>query len=157
MQCYALRMPQLHDVAPLERSVEQAHRGLERFLIERRGDDGVARLRLHVPTSGPKTIYGISLDREVRVEACGTCAAGNSSAAIQISWMAEAMVFPRFKGTLCVRSEGHPARSYIELDGSYVPPSDETRTHFDATIGDEIAHATAREFLKDLKLAIEAT
>jgi len=145
-------MPQLRDVEPLERSVEQAHRELERFLIERRGDDGVARLRLHVPTNERATAYGISLDREVRVEACGI-----SDTPIEISWMAEAtVVFPRFKGTLCVRSGGHPSRSYIELDGSYTPPSDETRKQFDATIGDEIAHATAREFLKDLKLAIEA-
>ncbi len=76
---------------------------------------------------------------------------------IQIIWTPEgSTVFPRFEGTLMISGEGlDPSVSHIELDGSYIPPFGAAGQLFDAAIGRRLAHATACEFLKDVKAAIE--
>jgi len=146
-------MPALRDSEPVERPVEQTNRELDRFLRARRGGDGIARLRLHVATIVSSPMDGVSHDREVRIEACGSCAENRE---IEIAWTSEPpVVFPRFRGVLAVRSHEDPRQSYIELYGSYAPPVAASGQPFDATIGLEIARATAREFLSDLKHAIE--
>ena len=148
-------MPRLRDTTPVSGSVERTQAELERFLLSLRGGNGVARLRLRVPMDG--IFFGISLDRDVRIEAHRTRDAENLNDVIRIAWTPEGtMVFPSFEGTLIVWSEGDPNLSYIELDGSYKPPLGTAGQVFDATIGQSIAHATAREFLKDLKAAIES-
>lgn len=149
-------MPRLRDRISVACSVKQAQRGLERFFISLRGKDGVARLRLRVPTDGAPSGYGISLDREVRVEARAARDADDLNDIIEIAWMPEGIaVFPRFDGSLTVSGEDDPNVSYIELDGAYTPPFGATGQLFDAAIGRRIAQATAREFLKDVKAAIE--
>ena len=150
-------MPRLCDRTLVERSVEQTQEGLERFFALLRSGNGVARFRLRVPTDGAPHGYGISFDREVRIEARRR-GAGVADDAIEISWFPEGtLVFPIFEGTLVVRSASDRNVSRIELEGSYTPPFDVAGMLFDAAIGHRIAQATAREFLKDLKNAIEAT
>lgn len=62
---------------------------------------------------------------------------------------------PKFEGTLVVWGEGERNRSYIELDGAYRPPLGTAGQILDEAIGHRIAESTAREFLKDLKRAVE--
>ena len=102
-------------------------------------------------------MYGLSLDREVLIEARRARYEGEVRERFEIAWMPEgSVVFPRFEGTLAIGDNSDSGRSCIELDGSYTPPFDGTGKIFDAVIGHQIAQSTAREFLKDLKSAIEA-
>ncbi len=144
-------MPRLSDRIAVDCSVEQTSRGIDRFLNSFKGRDGVARLRLRVPTDGPP--HGFAIDREVRIEVRRPTEAGEGTI---IVWKPEGTVaLPTFEGTLVACSNGVPDRSYIELEGSYTPPFGVAGQIFDAAIGKRIAQATAREFLKDLKAAIE--
>jgi hypothetical protein len=150
-------MTRLRDKTTVERPTEQTRERLERFFVSLRGRDGIARLRLRVPTDGAKHGYGISFDREVRVEARQTNDAERPCDFIEIAWMPEGtLVLPRFDGKLSVCANSNPDACYIELDGSYTPPFGAAGQIFDAAIGHRIAQATAREFLKDLKAAAEA-
>jgi hypothetical protein len=148
-------MPRLHDRTSVERPVGQAQERLEKFLASLRGKDGICRLRLRVPMNANP--YGLSLDRAVHIEATRPRDEQTLDGVIQITWSPEGnTIFPRFEGTLAVYGEGaDPGVSYIELDGSYVPPFGPAGQLFDAAIGRRIAQATAREFLKDVKAAIE--
>ncbi|MBV8530143.1 MAG: hypothetical protein JO104_02415 [Candidatus Eremiobacteraeota bacterium] len=75
---------------------------------------------------------------------------------VQIRWAPEGTtVFPTFEGTLTIRGENPASPSHLELDGAYTPPFGIAGQVFDAAIGHRIAKATAREFLKDVKHAIE--
>ena len=75
---------------------------------------------------------------------------------LEISWTPEgSVVFPAFQGKLVVRAHDRADSSCIELDGSYTSPSDAVGQPFDAAIGRQIAHATARQLLEGLKDAIE--
>jgi hypothetical protein len=60
-------MRRLRDKTSIERPVDQTQHGLERFLASLRGRDGICRLRLRVPMDASP--YGLSLDREVHIEA----------------------------------------------------------------------------------------
>jgi hypothetical protein len=147
-------MPQLRDVAPVKRSAVETQAAIERFFLLLEGADGVARLRLRVPAG--RSGHGISLDREVRVEARSLHESNGVPGVIAIVWEPEGPgVFPRFDGTLIVTGFGNANASYIELDGVYTPPFGAAGQVFDAAIGHQIARATAREFLKDLKAAVE--
>jgi len=145
----------LRDAVNVQRSVAETRTALERFFASLKRADGVARLRLRVPTDGAQNGYGISLDREVRIEARSIPHTGNAEQ-IEISWMPEGMlVFPRFDGTLTVSADTAAHGSRIELDGCYTPPFGAAGQLFDAAIGHRIAQRTAREFLNDLKDAVE--
>jgi hypothetical protein len=110
-------------------------------------------LRLRVPIDAP---LGVSIDREVRVEARRARDDENLNDLIRISWSPEGMtVLPSFSGTRVVWGEAGEKLSYIELDGTYTPPFGEAGQVFDETIGRRVAEKTAREFLKDLKRVIE--
>jgi len=113
-------------------------------------------MRLRVPTDGATHGYGISFDREVRIEARPIGDSQHLCDLIEIAWAPEgALVFPRFEGRLSVWSDEETHVTYVELDGSYTPPFGAAGQLFDLTIGRRIAQATAREFLKDLKQALE--
>jgi len=147
-------MPQLRDVAPVKRSAAETQAAIERFFLSLEGADGVARLRLRVPAGSSG--HGISLDREVRVEARAVHQSNGAPGVIEIVWMPEGTgIFPRFDGTLIVTGFGNSDASFIELDGIYTPPFGAAGQVFDAAIGRQIARSTAREFLKDLKAAVE--
>jgi hypothetical protein len=147
-------MPRLRDATSVTCSVEETEARLERFLGSLRDKDGVSRLRLRVPTDGPT--QGLSIDRQVHVEARRARDADNLNDVIAITWMPEGTaVFPTFEGTLVTWGEQNANLSYIELDGSYTPPFGAAGQLFDAAIGQRIAQTTAREFLRDLKDAIE--
>lgn len=138
-------MPRLRDRISIERSAEQTQDGLEQLLRSLRGKDGASRVRLRVPINGRTIAPNLSIGREVSIEVRNGLA---------ISWAPEGtLVFPSFEGTLAVRGDSN--RSYIELDGSYTEPFGAAGQRFDATVGHEIAQATAREFLGDLRRAIE--
>lgn len=146
-------MPPLREATRVGRTVEQALAALDRFFVSLKSPNGVARLRLRVPTDGTKR-YGLSLDREVRVEA--RPAREPEDNVFEISWVPEGTaIFPRFDGKLFVTGFGNPNVSYVEVDGFYTPPFGTAGQIFDAVLGQRIARATAREFLKDLKAAIE--
>jgi hypothetical protein len=114
-------------------------------------------MRLRVPINGSVNAFGLSLDREVRVEAQRERDDENRKDLLRITWSPEGRsVFPRFEGTLVVRGADDAALSYLELDGAYRPPLGVAGQIFDETIGHRIAESTAREFLKDLKRAVES-
>jgi hypothetical protein len=136
-------------------SVSETQVRLESYLAAQRGGNGVARFRLRVPLDGPA--HGISLDREVRIEAWRDRDDQNLNDLIRIRWTPEGtVVFPRFSGTLVVWGDENPEVSYIELDGEYKPPLGATGQLFDEVIGHRLAEATAREFLRDVKDGIES-
>ena len=150
-------MTRLRDTALIDRPIQTTREGLERFFLSLRGKDGIARLHLRVPTDSAPHGYGISLDREVRIEA-RPAGSEFGQAFIEIAWMAEGLlVFPRFDGKLRIFRNGDPNHTRIELEGSYTPPFGPAGQLFDAAIGHRIAQRTAREFLKDLKDAVEKT
>lgn len=98
----------------------------------------------------------ISLDRPVNIEATPIVGGESHDGVIRIAWIPGSVVFPCFEGTLLIRGDGADSRLiHIELDGSYVQPFGAAGRIFDAAIGRRLAHATAREFLKDVKAAIE--
>jgi hypothetical protein len=100
---------------------------------------------------------GLSLDREVRVEVWQDRDDQNLNDLIRINWAPEgSVVFPKLQGTLVVWADGNHNSSYLELDGTYDPPLGIAGQLFDEVIGHRIAETTAREFLKDLKRAIES-
>ena len=143
-------MPQLSDRTGVDCTVDQASQGIARFFNSLKGKDGIARMRLRVPGDGP--VLGIAIDREVRIEV-QPAAEGRM---MNVTWQPEGTVaLPTFEGALVVGSNGDPRATYLELDGSYTPPFGVAGQIFDAAIGKRIAQATAREFLKDLKSAIE--
>lgn len=153
LKCYLVFMPRLRDSTALETSIDATEERLDRFLTGLRERDGVSRVRLRVPIDG--STLGISIDREVNVEVRKGRDASRLNDVLQISWVPTApIVFPSFEGTLA--TWGDAAKSYVELDGSYTPPFGEAGQLFDATVGHQIAQATARAFLKDLKRAVEA-
>lgn len=145
----------LRDHTAVRGSVPETQSRLESYFAGQRGRDGVARLRLRVPLDGPTR--GLSLDREVRIEAWRDRDDANLNELIRIRWTPEGtVVFPRFSGTLVVWGEENPALSYIELDGEYNPPLGATGQLFDEVIGHRLAEATAREFLRDVKRGVES-
>ena len=151
-------MPPLREITPVERSAKQAHAALERFFRSLKTSDGVARLRLRVPMRLPAKQYGLSIDREVRIEARPVRHPGRDAEVMEISWVPEGTaIFPRFDGSLFVTGFGNAALSYVELDGYYTPPFGAAGQIFDGAIGQRIAQATAREFLADLKTTIETS
>jgi nucleotide-binding universal stress UspA family protein len=79
-----------------------------------------------------------------------------SSCAEHAFAVALALAKAKFKSALLVRGAEDPSRSYIELDGTYVPPLGTIGEVFDAAIGHQIPQSSAREFLRDLKRTIEA-
>jgi hypothetical protein len=148
-------MTRLRESTLVETPARQCIARLEHFFASLKGKDGVARIRLRVPTDGPAR--QLSIDREVRVEARRASGEARLDDLMLIRWMPEGTgVFPTFEGILLVRDGGEGDASSIELDGNYTPPFGAAGQVFDAAIGHRIAHATARELLKDLKRAIES-
>ncbi len=140
----------------VERSAGLTERRLERYLASLRGTDGIARLRLRVPIDTIAAPLGLSIGREVRVEARRARDDDNLNDLIRVAWGPEGKApFPTFDGTLVVWGEPQKELSYIELDGNYTPPLGAAGQVFDEIIGRSIAESTMREFLKDLKRAIE--
>ena len=148
-------MSRLHDKTSVDFSIAEAQSRLEAFLESLQGQDGVARMRLRVPITGMPDSFGIALAREVRIEARRGLDELRREVT-EIVWQPEGTtVLPRFEGTLFVTHDGSPNRSDIELAGEYTPPFGVAGQVFDAAIGQQIARTTAREFLLDLKRAIE--
>jgi hypothetical protein len=147
-------MPRLRDTVSIDRSAAHTDEALGRFLAELRDKDGTSRMRLRVPMQvNGQAGAGLCVDREVRIEAKKSDAS-KLAGAIAISWAPEGpLVFPTFDGTLTFW--GDDDKSCVELDGCYTPPFGNAGQIFDATVGYELARATAREFLTDVKQAIE--
>jgi hypothetical protein len=114
------------------------------------------RLRVPIKLDGQTKAVGLFIDREVNIEVTGGPDAGKSDGVLGISWTPEGpQIFPSFVGTLAV--SGDDEKSVVALDGSYTPPFGVAGRVFDAVVGHQIAQETAREFLGDLKRAIEST
>jgi hypothetical protein len=149
-------MTHLREHISLASSASEAEARLENYFASLRSSNGMAVLRLRVPIEGLAGPLGISIEREVRVEARLTRDDENLNDLIRIWWGPEGRtILPTFNGTLIVWGETGKELSYIELDGAYTPPLGAAGQAFDEIIGHRIAASTAREFLKDLKRAIE--
>ena len=147
-------MRRLRDHISVERSADDTQHRVASYLASLQGKDGIARMRLRVPVVADGV--QLSLDREVCVEAYSARDDDNLNEVIRISWRPQgSTVFPVFEGTLAVWSENDPKISYIELDGGYNPPFGAAGQTFDTAIGHCIAQRTARQFLSDLKAAVE--
>jgi len=110
-------------------------------------------MRLRVPMDGSL----LAFEREVRIEARQSRDDDNLNSVVRVAWEPEGtVIFPRFEGTLIAWGEDDPMRSAIELWGHYTPPLGAAGQVFDDVIGYEIAKATAREFLRDIKRDIES-
>src|SRR5579863_10367908 len=118
-------MTSLKESTFLDCTADQTQQGLEHFFNSLRKRDGISRFRLRVPVRG--TNYGLSLDREVLVEARRARYDGDARERFEIAWMPEgSVVFPRFEGTLAIANNSDSGHSCIELYGSYTPPFDGT-------------------------------
>ncbi|MGA7571447.1 MAG: hypothetical protein WBG27_08925 [Candidatus Aquilonibacter sp.] len=145
-------MKELRERAMVECPVEQTEAGLIAFFAVRQDADGLTRMRLRVPMDGT-----LSLEREVRIEAREGRDDDNLNKVVRVAWEPEGtVIFPRFEGTLLAWGEDDPTRSSIELRGHYTPPLGAAGQVFDELIGFQIAQATAREFLRDIKRGIES-
>jgi len=146
-------MRELREQTPVECTVDDAEAGLRAFFAARQDADGVTRMRLRVPMDGSS----LSFEREVRVEAREGRDDDSLNNLMRIAWEPESsVVFPRFEGTMLAWGEDDPGKSFIELRGHYTPPLGAAGQVFDEAIGYEIARATAREFLRDIKRDVEA-
>ncbi len=146
-------MKELREQVPVVCPVEQTEAGLSAFFAARQDSDGVTHMRLRVPMDGS----ALSLEREVRVQAQVGRDDDNLNNVVRIAWEPEnSVIFPRFEGTLLAWGEDNPTESSIELRGHYTPSLGAAGQVFDETIGYEIAQATAREFLRDIKRDIES-
>jgi len=145
-------MKELRERVAIGGPVEEAEAGLVSFFSAREDASGVARMRLRVPMDGV-----VSLDREVRIEACETRDEDNLNNVMRIAWQPEGtVIFPRFEGTITAWGEDDPNVSFIELVGHYTPPLGAAGQVFDEAIGHRIARATAQQFLGDIRREIEA-
>jgi hypothetical protein len=149
-------MKRLRDKVLVERPSAEAQSRLGEHFRALRDASGAARLHLRVPVKGMMGGLGLALDREVDIEAQQTRDDDNLNDVIRIRWNAEGnAAFPQFHGVLTVWGEDDPRSSYIELDGEYKPPLGVAGEAFDEVLGHQMAQATARELLDDLKRAIE--
>lgn len=150
---YLREMKELREQAPVACPVLETEAGLVTFFAARQDANGVTHMRLRVPMDGGS----MSLEREVRVEARTGRDDDNLNNVVRVAWEPEgAVIFPRFEGALTVWGEDDPAASFIELRGQYTPPLGAAGQVFDEMIGHQIAQATAREFLRDIKREIES-
>jgi hypothetical protein len=146
-------MKELREQTLVKSPVAETEAGLSAFFAARQDTDGVTHMRLRVPMDGGL----MSLEREVRVEARAGKDDDNLNDVVRIAWEPEGpVIFPRFEGALIAWGEDDPAQSFIELRGHYTPPLGAAGQIFDELIGYEIAQATAREFLRDIKRDIES-
>lgn len=148
-------MTRLRDETLVECSIAETRVRLDAFLASLQARDGIRRLRLRVPIS-PAASRGFAIDREVRVEVRPKHDDALDADVVEIAWKPEGTtIFPPFEGTLAVVHDHTADRAILKIDGTYTPPFGAAGQAFDATIGRQIAVATAREFLRDLKRAIE--
>jgi hypothetical protein len=137
-------------------SAGEAESRIESYFTSLKSGNGVAHIRLRVPVDFADSTLGLSVDRELRIDALRTHDDDRNDV-IRVTWASEGRTaFPRFEGALVVWGEDDPGQSYIELDGSYEAPIDGTGKALDAIIGDRLARSAARQFLGELKRAIEA-
>ncbi|MBV8345086.1 MAG: hypothetical protein JO190_08875 [Candidatus Eremiobacteraeota bacterium] len=149
-------MTHLHAQMAVKCPLTETEARLGAYFESLRSEDGVARMRLRVPMTGSSSALGLSLDREVRVEAARGRDEENLNDVTRIRWSPEGKaIFPKFEGKLVVWAGDDSASSRIEIDGDYLPPFGAAGQVFDEAIGHRIAESTAREFLKDIKRAIE--
>jgi hypothetical protein len=126
--------------------IDQAQARIERFFAARRSSDGTLRIPLR----------GFAFDHDVRVEARTARDDQNLNELIRLSWRPEGdgIPLPPFEGTIVTWAERNPARTFLELDGTYVPPLGAAGEAFDEAIGRKIAQRTAKDLLAQIAAAI---
>lgn len=148
-------MKRLREKIAIARSAADTQSGIEAYVASLRGEDGASHLHLRLPVNAVGAL-GLSLDREVRVEAQRGRDDENLNDVIRIHWsVPDTGLFPTFDGVLVVWAQTDGKGSFVELDGQYKPPLGAPGEAFDDLIGHGIAQLTAREFLADLKRAVE--
>ena len=135
--------------------IDRAQAGIEAFFARRSGADGVAHLTLRVPLDGIGAPSGLALERAVTVRARRDRDAQNLNDLVRIEWEADGGgPYPRFEGTLVAWVEHDPNETFVELDGTYVPPLGVAGELFDAALGRAMARRTARALLDDIGRAL---
>ncbi len=152
---YTESMTHLRERTIVDCPVGEAEPRLYGYFESLRQPDGVARMRLRVAVAGSSRVLGVSLEREVRVET-ERLPDEDLKDPIRITWRPEGnAAFPRFDGMLSLWAAEDGKSSYLEIDGTYEPPFGVAGQVFDEAIGRRLAASTAREFLSDLRRAIE--
>ena len=145
----------LRDHIAVTSPVAQTELRLESFFARNRDGDGTTHLTLRVPMDPVAGFAGLALEHGVRVRARRDRDDQNLNDLIRIAWEPEGDgPYPKFEGTLVTWAEHDPARTFLELDGTYEPPMSAAGEAFDATVGHAIAQRTARALLQDLGRAI---
>lgn len=149
-------MRELREQVVLHCPVEEAESRILSFFAARRAPDGTLRMRLRVP-AGAESPFNYSISRLVRVEAQLGKDEDDLNEVIKVSWRPEGTaMLPRFEGKLTVWGGDDPSTTVLELSGHYLPPFGVAGQVFDEAIGQQIAHATAAEFLSDISRSIDA-
>jgi hypothetical protein len=135
---------------------DRARRTLEESLhdLARSGRPVVQRLRVPLPARDGQPP---SLEKDVIV----TYGVGHDPLHFDQPWTLHWMPsdggpFPEFNGALTVRADEDYTTCALELRGTYEPPLGVPGAMFDTILGSRIASATAREFLKEIGMQIEA-
>ena len=149
-------MRELREQVTLKCPVEDAESRVLAFFAGRRAADGTLRMRLRVP-AGSESRFNYSISRLVRVEAKLGKDEDDLNEVIKVSWRPEGTaMLPQFEGKLTVWGDDDLSKTVLELDGRYLPPFGIAGQVFDEAIGQQIAHATAAEFLSDIKRWVDA-
>jgi hypothetical protein len=147
-------MRRLRATVAVDCPIDQAQARIERFFAAHRSSDGTLRIPLRVPIG--RADGGFALDHEVRVEARTARDDQNLNELIRLSWRPEGdgIPLPPFEGTIVTWAERNPQRTFLELDGTYVPPLGAAGEAFDEAIGRKIAQRTAKDLLAQIAAAI---
>lgn len=114
--------------------------------------------RVVVPLHAPLAIAGLKTDLEKPVEFMleEMHTGSDMIPMIRLRWEPEGGgPFPTFAGTLTIEADEDYSGCAIALRGSYEPPLGAAGKAFDAAMGSQIAHATARELLERIRDFIE--
>lgn len=135
----------------LEMPAPEAERLLPAFIDDVRNGAAAARLPVGIPLEQFGLPGGLELVRNVDVSIARRRDEENLNDEFGVTWFADdSSLFPRFDGRLIVCAESG-SKSFIELDGKYVPPFGDAGDVFDAAVGHAIAQTTARTFLDQVR------
>jgi hypothetical protein len=124
-----------------------AHRMLQRYLDERPGPDGAARI----------VLKSAGQERAVIVSVIAAHRPQDMEPRYSVHWEPEeAGLFPSFEGILTVGAEDDYNSFDIDLDGEYEPPLGLLGKTFDLVAGRRIADETIHTLLAEIQHDIEA-
>lgn len=116
------------------------------------------RLALRAPLPVPGLRDGLFIHRDVSAMLKRVPAEGDAYDMFSVHWEAVGGgPFPRFNGTIEVKTEDDEQSFRLVLKGYYEPPLGVVGEAFDAVVGRWIAIATVRDLLERIRAAIESS